>query len=339
MRVILGTVIWCMACGSIQALENNPFADEYPEEEDVQYCSELFPGGFEDEPEDSGFSFLDEHQKTFSEYMGRFINSVDSYLSNTVPLDESTGTYLQITLETIWSEGGRVSTDPGLSFKVRLPKTQRKLKLIFESDPSEKRDTEDRETRTQAVVTEEKRDTSYYAGVEAELRKERNWKVRPSIGVRIRSPLDWYVRLRATREVKYEKWRLYLSETAYWFDSTGTGFDSLMDWDRPLTDNLLFRSTSFARWTNETDYIEMSQSLNLIHRLSKNRSVVYKAAVFGNSEPTTHATSYLLNLRYRQNIHSDYLFMDIQPQIFFNKTRSFEAEHSLLFRLEWFYRD
>ena len=82
----------------------------------------------------------------------------------------------------------------------------------------------------------------------------------------------------------------------------------------------------------------MSQSLNLIHQLSAKRNIIYKVAVFADSEPTIFATSYLINLRYRQNVHKDYMFVELQPQILYEKETDFESQYSLFLRLELLYR-
>jgi hypothetical protein len=83
----------------------------------------------------------------------------------------------------------------------------------------------------------------------------------------------------------------------------------------------------------------MSQTFSLIHTLSEKRAISYKIGVFGQSEePAVHAHTYLINAVYRNNIHKDYLFLDIQPQVFFEKKNNFDSRMEILFRFEIFYR-
>ena len=113
-----------------------------------------------------------------------------------------------------------------------------------------------------------------------------------------------------------------------------------MRWDRPITDTFLFRTTSFVRYRDDTDLYDLSQTAELIHTISRKRAITYKIGVFGNTENNTlHATDYLASLLYRQNIHSDYLFLDLQLQTLFDKDNNFEAQYEFLMRVEIFYRD
>ena len=219
-----------------------------------------------------------------------------------------------------------------------MPKTQKKLKLVFTSDIDEQKGALAKETGDPSS-TPEGEDKSYFTGIEGAVGGSSNWKIRPSIGLRLRSPLVLYLRLRANREEKFGNWLMGFNETLYWFDNaTGFGSDTNMRWDRPLSETVLFRSNSFVRYTDEFDYYEMSQTFSLIHTLSKKRAITYKVGVFGKSEPTTHATAYLVNALYRNNIHKDYLFLDIQPQLLFERENEFKGRLDLFLRLQLFYR-
>ena len=72
----------------------------------------------------------------------------------------------------------------------------------------------------------------------------------------------------------------------------------------------------------------------MIHTLSKRRAVSYFVGAYGISEPTVHATHYIVGATYRQNIHKDYLFYELSPQLEYKKENDFHSEFSLLFRVE-----
>ena len=129
------------------------------------------------------------------------------------------------------------------------------------------------------------------------------------------------------------------NQSFYWFDSTGYGADSTLRWDRGISNKFLFRSESFLRYTDLLDYYEMSQTFSIIHTLSHKRAITYKVGAFGQTEDSTvYATTYLLNALYRNNIYKDYLFLDLQPQILFEKDNDFKGRLELFVRLEIFYR-
>lgn len=306
---------------------------------DAEYCPEPLSIPTQDsvKPDAEFFDFLDPQQETISEYLRAFTTGMDHYFANVKQEKDHTGSYLNLTLDTTWREAGDIELKPRLKFRLRLPQTQKKLKLVIESDPDEKRTTRELETNSSSTTTDDT-NKGVYTGIESDTISKRNWKIRPSLGIRIRSPIDYYVRLFINRNEDFDNWKLYLRETLYWFDSTGFGADTSMDWDLPLSETLLFRSSSFLRYTDERDQFDMSQSLNLIHQISENRNISYKAAVFADTEPAIYTTSYLLNIRYRQNLHKQYFFMEIQPSIIFERETDWEPQHELFLRFEIFYR-
>lgn len=283
------------------------------------------------------FSFLDEHQKTVSSYLQQYVQGVDNFFSNETSIEEKTGSYLRVQLESNWSEGAGMKFKGKASLRLHLRKTQRKLKLVIASDVDEQKSALERETGEINPASDGNK--GLYTGIEREYGKPERWKIRPSLGIKIRSPLDWYAKLRAQRQVEFEKWLMSFHETLYWFDSSGIGTDSILMWDRKINDDLLFRTESFLRYTDINDYFEMSQTFSLVQTLSQKRAITYKIGAFGRSEdPALHATEYLINALYRNNIHKDYLFLDIQPQILFEKQNDFKGRVELLVRLELFYR-
>lgn len=283
------------------------------------------------------FLFLDKHQRSVSKRLKRYTQGIDDFFTDSTSIDENTGSYLRITLESLWPEGQGAEFDGSISLKLRLPKLQKKLKLVITSDIEEQKGALEKETG-ESSPTAEGEDKSFFAGLEKSAVKGK-WKLRPSIGLKIRSPLVFYLRLRANRDVNFEKWIAAFGESLYWFDDeTGFGSDTTMRWDRALSDKFLFRSNSFLRYTNGLDYYEMSQTFSIIHTLSKKRAITYKIGAFGQSEPSIHATTYLISALYRSNIHKDYLFLDIQPQLLFEQENEFKGRNEFFVRLQLFYR-
>ena len=285
---------------------------------------------------DSIFSFLDSPQEYISSGVESFALSLDEFFSEDKVFYRSSGTYLRIRADFIRDENGDYKSAGDIRLKLRLPNTKKKLKLTFESDADERQDDDKtQEIETQANSVENK---EYFTGLQLTLGDEHGWQLKPSLGLRLSSSIEPYIRLRARRRFLFKKWSIYWAETAYWFDSTGTGLDSLLEFNRKITNRDLFRIGTTARWTNENDYTELGQTFTMFHTFSKRRALSYYIGAYGINEPTTHETHYLAGLTYRQNIHKDYLFFEIIPQYKYQKINNFESEFSLLFRLEMIFR-
>jgi len=299
-------------------------------------CTDLFPEDDLKPAPPEFFSFLDSPQRSISSGLESVAQSIDEFFADEKVFYESSGSNVRYSIDTLFEEGGRTTTVGRLDLSLRLPATEKKLRLVLESDPLEKQSTIERATAVPA--SNQSVEQSYYAGIQSEYGKQDKWRFKPSVGLKLHLPIEYYVRLRAIHDFQFVKWSLRLTESAYWYDTTGAGFDSEMQWNRLLDDNLLFRTTSLVRNTEEYKRFDMSQSFSLTHTLSQRRAITYSISFFGNSEPNVHATDYILQARYRQIVHGDYFFMELVPQIRYRIDYAFTQEDSLLVRFEWLFQ-
>ncbi|MCW9024602.1 MAG: hypothetical protein OQK73_07950 [Gammaproteobacteria bacterium] len=287
-----------------------------------------------DTTKESGvFSFLDEPHKEFSTGIERISSNMDSFFSNERFYRVTTSSYVRFRTETLLREPSDVSTTGDIRIRLDLPVTRQKLKLIIESDPQEL----EAEERINLQTSNKEENNDVYVGLERKEKKKGNWRIRPSVGVKVKLPLDLYVRLRFMRSFNLSKWKLHFNETLYWFDSIGYGADTYIDLERKISDKTLFRSSSTANWADLDDYFRLSQFFTLFHTLSDRRATSYYVGVIGKSQPEIYATDYLIGFQFRQKIHKDWLFFEINPQIQYPKIEKFRPSHTLLIRLEAFF--
>jgi len=299
-------------------------------------CTDLFPEDSEPKPSPEFFSFLDTPQKAISSGLESMAQSIDEFFANEKVFYESSGSYVRYSIDSLFEEGGQITTVGKLDVNLRLPRTERKLKLVLESDPVEKQSTIER--ATSVPTSDQPTEKNYYAGLQSEFGKQNKWRFKPSVGLKLHFPIEYYFRLRAFRDFNFAKWNLRLTESAYWYDTTGAGFDSEMEWNRLIDDDLLFRSNSLVRNTEEYKRFDLSQTFSITQTLTERRAIIYSISFFGNSEPNIHATDYIIQARYRQMIHHDYFFMELVPQVRYRIDNAFTEEDSLLVRFEWLFK-
>lgn len=284
------------------------------------------------QPDSPLFSFLDVPQQAVASRLNRMATAMDEFFADERVYYTDSGSYIRLTLDAIQEEGGERGYRGDVKLKLRLPRTQEKLKLTFESNPVEERDPVDSTLEeSPAQAAEEK---NYYAGIQATLGDEKKWRFRPGVGIKFREPIDVYARVRADRSYRAGEWLFRPSQTFYTFKESGFGSDTAFELDYQLTPHLLFRSRSFIRYTDENDYYEPSQVFSLLHAISRHRGMAYQIGVYGITEPIWHATDYLAQIRYRQNVHSDYLFLELIPRVIYQREDDFDPEHTLTLRLE-----
>jgi len=279
------------------------------------------------------FSLLDQPQQYISTGISDFTKRIDEFFSDEKIQYESNGSFLRLTGDMVLSKTEQPGFAGDLKGKIELPNTRRRLKLVFESDPAEAR--EELERTLDNNPLEAAQDKSYFAGIEGLWGEFKYWKFRPSVGLKINSTLDTFIRFRANRRYQIsEKWLGYLKNTLYWFDSSGYGFDSSLELDRKLSEQLLFRSSFFAGWKQENRYWELNQVFSASQTIDTKQAIIYQAGVYGISEPQVFATDYLLQVRYRKKLHADYLFLELIPKIQYPREEGFSPFYSFTVRLE-----
>ncbi len=280
-------------------------------------------------------SVLDDPHKYVSRQVEWLITSVDKFFADEALYKYTTGSYIQLSADALYEEEpGEMSYGANLRARVDLPGTKRRFKLLFDTDPIEKQDPIERTVDESPAAAVQESDV--YASVERE-RERKGWLIRPSIGVRFNFPLEPFAKLSFTNLFPLKRWQMRVNENIYWFDDSGFGSDTTFDFDRPLGEDFLFRATSFARWTEETNYFALSEVFTLFQTLSPKRKISYQIGIYGQTQPTWFMTDYLAVIRYRQNLHKDWLFFEIRPQVWWRKINDWDDEVSVLFRLEWLF--
>ena len=289
-----------------------------------------------DEPDkkESKAGMLDRTHKYISENVEKYVTAVDRFFANEALYKYTTDSYAQLSGDVLFEEKGEIGYGVNLRARVDLPGTKRRFKVIIDTDPNEKQDPVERSVDESPAAAVEESDL--FASIQRE-RELRGWTFRPSIGAKISLPLEPYVKAQLTNVYPLQRWFFRVDENLYWFDDSGFGSDTTFEFDRPLRKADLFRTTSFGRWTEENNYFELSQIFTYYQTLSRRRMISYQVGAYGQTSPTWFMTDYLLVVRYRQLIHKNWLFFEIQPRVQYSKEYDWDDEVSLLLRLEFFF--
>lgn len=291
----------------------------------------------EKENEEPFFSFLDGTQTYISGNVEALAQNLDEFFSSDKTLYKSSGTYIRLREDIISTEGEGLRVKGDVKLRLQLPLTQKKLRLSFSSG-SRKGTFDDSVENGQLPLNDIDEEENFTAELQRIVGEKKGWQFKPSIGAYLSRSIDPYIKFNFNRHDKFGKWSLNWDETPYRIGSIGWGIDSYFELNRKIGDKHIFRSATFAGWLKETDIFELSQVFSFNTIISDRRAISYFAGVFGNDNPKINTTQYLLGINYRQNIHKDYLFIELKPQIIYEKERNFDAEHSMIFRVEMLFR-
>jgi hypothetical protein len=285
------------------------------------------------EEEESVFDFLNPAHEYWSARVADYAGRMDRFFGDDRNFLESNESVVQLDLVQSLKEGG----DRDLRFsgraKLSLPATKKRLHLLVETDPEEIATgaATDQGTVVPRQITSK---DSYAAAVRYQQDEEDRWHFSTDAGVRLRSKLDTYTRLRGSGSVFLGQWRFTPAETLFWFRTIGPGESTRLDIERAFTPSILFRAGSNATWLQDDRSFTVRQDLSLYHTLDTRRALVYQVSMVGTTQPLTQMEEYVALVRYRYRLHEDWLFAEISPQMHYPVELDYHPDPQLLLDLE-----
>ena len=88
-----------------------------------------------------------------------------------------------------------------------------------------------------------------------------------------------------------------------------------IDYEHTFKKNLLFRSSTEGKVSEDFEGVDWLQAFVLYQRLSKKASLAYETSVTGITEPRSLTTNYRVGVRFRKNFHREWLFYEVAPEV------------------------
>ncbi|MFW6346768.1 MAG: hypothetical protein ACOC0M_10635, partial [Halomonas sp.] len=231
--------------------------------------------------------------------------------------------------------------DFGARFRLDLPTTEERLRLIIESKPDETRGTlGEQESSLSDDRVDSIEDVLVGLRTLGEGDRTREWNTELGGGVKLRLPLETYARLSSERLWTLDEgpWQLHSDNRLSWFNDDGYSARTRWDLGRQVDDKRHLRFISNAQWREEVDTLEFSQAAELNQRINRRSVLRYSAVVLGESLSHTTIEDSYLQLRFRRDIHKGFTFLDIAPALHFPREAGREARWALTLRVEMYFR-
>jgi hypothetical protein len=265
-----------------------------------------------------------------------FVSYVDRFFGNDFNYQEANDSVMQLDIIRVNGYGGERKFVWSARANVRLPMAEQKLNLIFETDPDKNATVNPKQTQS-PPLKQPSTPQSYAAALRIEKIAAERWHLSADGGIKFHGLLEAptaFIRSRASLAVPLEQWRMRLSGTVFWFNTTGTGENTQLDLERPISDPLLFRATSVVAWLKKTHYYDVRQDLSVFHKLDYRTALLYQISAVGVSSPHTQVNDYVFLALYRYRIHRNWMFLELSPQIHFPKELFYRRSPMFSMRLE-----
>lgn len=271
------------------------------------------------------FDYLDSPHAWVSRRVGETSRYIDSYFATDDLYEEVSGSYAELTLDQglIESEGAEFEVD--FRLKAELPAVERRLKLLLETNASERERERSVPGESQSPDGGAGEDSGLYAGLRRGLVETTGFRLQTDSGIKLRTPLDPFAKIRLRRTWRGPQWSLRFKGALFWFGSERLGHNIDIDLDRPITPHLAVRLTTREVWLDETDVMRLGQGISLLHILGWRNVVSYELGMAAGNRPALRAEQYRLGLRFRHRLHEDWLFLEVTPEILWPRQEGFEA--------------
>ncbi|MBB3332678.1 hypothetical protein BDK63_003578 [Halomonas campaniensis] len=327
MRKVLMALVACAALGA-QADTAAP-----PEDETT-------PDNDSDLP-----AWANEQIDPFHESVSRWVDTssrrIDGFFGTTDALTVESDSFLRLSQAWRWREGESLDQDLGVRFRLDLPTTEERLRLIIETEPEETRGTlaeQDDQLADERISGVE----SLRIGLNRLSRRDRTerWNTQVGAGIRVRLPLDPFARVISQRlwTLNDGPWQLESDNRLSWFNKDGYSARTRWDLGRPLDEQRHLRFITNVQWREEVDKLEFSEAAELNRRLNRRSALRYTAAVLGESGSRPRIEDSYLEVRYRRDVHRGILFLDVAPALHFPREVDYDSRWEVNLRLEMYFR-
>jgi len=298
------------------------------------------------EEEDSDLpEWAEERIEPFRESVGNWVDNtsrrIDGFFGTDDHMQVNNESYLRFGQEIDWMEGDGTSGDTTLRYRIDLPTSEDRLRLVIESDPEESQGTLEEQGSGRLANDQRDRRSSTLGLDWLENRDKReNWSNRIGAGVRLRLPLDPYVRFTSERlwQLGEGPWQLESNNRVSWFNNEGYSARTRWDIGRPLSESRHLRFITTVQWREEEDKLEYSEIAEINHRINRRSALRYSAIAIGESASNPRMTNYYLQTRYRRDLHKGILFADVIPELHFQRDVSYDPRWAMTLRLEMYFQ-
>jgi hypothetical protein len=233
------------------------------------------------------------------------------------------------------SEGSRIILTPtfeareyegvslGLKFraKLSLPRVSRRVDLLFDSDID---DTDLTPNIGRAGDIGQRTPDQGSATLRLRLDDVYKFKTSLDTGLKFKPEPVPRVGLRGRLTHRSTNIAARLTQTFFWDGDEGWGERTTLDLEQSRKDRYIRRSTTSIRWSEGSDGVQGGQTLQFYKFLSRRRAVGFSIAAYGPLEPSAHVDTYSLRGSWRQRIHRDWLFVEIEPGVDWPRDRDYQ---------------
>lgn len=285
---------------------------------------------------------VDDAQRIASERFGNFMGQVDGFFSNAGTDDDavSNESWARIRLDGVRANGEDFELDPSVKLRAVLPRTERRLKLLFSTED----DDDDPAGDTVASSPAAGGDTSQNASLALRFMRTAREKsdLNFDVGVRRRSgSIQTFVRINTKyRTTLATKWSFSAANSYYNYSKSGYRNTLSLDFRRPLYDkeDLFFRTYTEFNWRKHQKGSLIAHTSGFYWQFGASKALAmeisagYYTAL--NTDVTDRFTGHEIRFRWRHNVWRPWFHYEIWPSVAWPSITGYNRTEGILLRAE-----
>lgn len=299
-------------------------------------------GGQEETSLDKVKDAADTAERTTTSWMRDMVGKFDSlFVDDDYSTFGENKTRVRLRLEAGYAQDHGWDTKSKIQIHLVLPGLSKRARMVMNDDD---------ETVNNSPVSSEADQHQNDVALRWLLMTTDNTDMSVDLGLRTKSGnLDPFVRLNA--RFRYDISKNWYSTTAnrlYYYNETEWRNDFRQSFNRPITEDVLFRARTRIQYFDENDYNPfLEQKFSVFHTLSPKTALAYEALwrkraeediVYDQDERKKKFKdsyqSVALQMRLRQNVWRPWLYVEVWPIIAWPEARDWDTEFGAFFRLE-----
>ncbi|WP_435328833.1 hypothetical protein [Vibrio hannami] len=317
------------------------FAEIIHTPDENTYQISMVPAGEEHDivPDPIENNWLDNTENYFSEVIHDISHYVDEGLARGEDDEDLINrSYLKIRLQSEYSHRGYYTSKSRIKARVDFPHIKKNWKIILETDPD---DFDSLETKQRDFPIESRTTSSgAIGGVRLQDEKVHSWLTSFDIGVKIRWPLDPFVRAQAERvEDLSDKWTAQLKPELFYFDSKGAGSVTELNFYRAFEEDPLdiFRFSNSAQYLYEERGWELVGQLGYFDRINTNHLLEYTTGISAEPQDDEEISNTWISVAWKQRLYKKWLYLTVTPFVDFPRDYDYKANPGIVIELEGFF--
>jgi len=276
------------------------------------------------------------------EFVSDSVHDIGTYLDHNISKKElnekalNNRSYLQIRNQTGYSHRGYYSSDSKVRLRIDFPHVQENWKIVIETAPKEYNSLEDKKRDLNSGT----KSSGAVGGVGLEDKQISHWKTNFDIGVKVRFPLNPFVRADVRRvENMTDNWVFGFKQELFIYNSIGAGSDTDINFYYPLnqSESRIFVSGSSARYLYDDLAWELVQQFRISDRLNKDNLMEYSTGIGYEPDEDDEISNYWISTAWRHNLHNNWLYLSVQAKLDAPRGYDYKMNAGVLIGLEAFF--